>query len=193
MLVIYGSRQQDRAFEYFEAINQEDNKDMVICDIDASYCNDTKLPQIPNELMATRILTLLKNTKANQYDLAYESDIEPQKDHVKSIRQQFFQILKPFIINLPKYIGKGNTFYNYFDTEGYLEQFDGLAAWKEFALELLKSSQFIHLCDDSENEDYNNFMMLNAIFSQTKRASTDPLPSFSSGQQPKSGSNKEYF
>lgn len=47
-----------------------------------------------------RILALLKNKKSNNYDIAYQEDIPAQEDVIKSIRQQFFQVLKPFVSNL---------------------------------------------------------------------------------------------
>jgi hypothetical protein len=75
MTIIYGCRSKDAGFDYFEEVNKENNANMVICDIDASFCNDVDMPKIPNEIMTCRILALLKNTKTNQYDVAYEEDI----------------------------------------------------------------------------------------------------------------------
>ena len=76
MTVIYGCRQCDATYDYFETLNKEENTNMVICDIDASMTNEpTDLPQLPNESILRRILALLKNKKSNNYDIAYSEDI----------------------------------------------------------------------------------------------------------------------
>ena len=86
--------------------------------------------------------------------------------------------MSPFISGLPKFIDikNGSTFFQYFDQKGYMEQFSGMSCFEDFAEKLLKSSQFVHLCDDCDNEDFNNFMMLNSILNQRPVKQNSDLP-----------------
>ena len=112
----------------------------------------------------------MKNSKVNRYDAAYPENLVNDTDNidfVTQIRETFFSILKPYLVNLEDYIDTKTdpnqaNFYKYFNKKGYLDNFD-LPAQKEFAQKLMESSQFIHFCDDFFSDELNNFQMLHAI------------------------------
>lgn len=56
-----------------------------------------------------RTLNSLKNRKISKYDYAYVDMItqdteEDQENFMQEVRQTFFNILKPFLIDVPDYI-----------------------------------------------------------------------------------------
>lgn len=135
------------------------NPDIAICDIDASFTNNIELPTIFQEPVNCRILSIFKNSRVQQYDLAYENKEEQEaftEEVYQTIRETFFNILKPYLQNIEKYISiddESANFYTYFETNEYLSQFVDIPEQLAFAENLVKCSQFVHFCDDSFAEE----------------------------------------
>jgi hypothetical protein len=172
---------------------------MAVCDIDACFTNQIELPSLPSEHMYIRILNTLKNSKISCYDKAYpnykpksegnpNTSISNQSNHttnasendielfVTQIRETFFSLLKPYFCKIEDYIDKrvksnGAFFENYFQINDYLSYFESMSdEHLTFAQALIKSSQFIHFCDEFFSDlsvggsgDLTNFQMFKAI------------------------------
>lgn len=70
------------------------------------------------------------------------------EEFVKEVRQTFFNFLKPFLKEVPKFIDKtrqnddtSTVFDKYFDVKRYLDSFEGEQA-HPFACRLVNSTQF---------------------------------------------------
>ena len=81
---------------------------------------------------------------------------------INDIRAMFFSFLKPYLECVGTYIDKNrkaddvNTIFGkYFNTPGYLSEFDEASA--PFAKRLVNSSQFQHFCDDYFSEELTNY------------------------------------
>ena len=108
----------------------------AILDIDGSYTNNKQFQELPNEGHLLRMLNTLKNKRITKYDYAYKQLVTEKmgdsEDFVKEVRQTFFNFLKPFLKEVPKYIDKTRlqddtttVFEKYFDVKSYLASFEG--------------------------------------------------------------------
>jgi hypothetical protein len=71
----------------------------------------------------------MKNNRVNVYDHAFPEEIPVNDDFITQIRETFFSILKPFLVNIDRYIDKTvdpttASFYVYFKKDDYLESFE---------------------------------------------------------------------
>lgn len=116
----------------------------------------------------------MKNSRVSNFDNAYQNyhhskdSGQEELELVVQVRETFFQMLTPYLSKIPCCIRKGfrNTeanFFKYFNIEKYIDLFDD-QVYIDFAKNLVKSSQFIHLCDDYFSEELTNLDMLCAIF-----------------------------
>ena len=107
----------------------------AILDIDGSYTNNKVFEELPDELRIIRMLNNLKNKRITKYDFAYKELLQTKYDSdafVKDVRQTFFNLIKPFLKCVPKFIDKtrkqddtSTVFFNFFNVKGYLEYFEG--------------------------------------------------------------------
>lgn len=87
------------------------------------------------------------------------------------MRETFFTLLKPYFSKIDDFINKRvqsneAIFDSYFLKKEFLEYFGSLTDQHlKFAEALLKSSQFVHFCDDyfAGTGQLNNFQMFKAI------------------------------
>ena len=99
--------------------------EIAILDIDGSYTNEKKFPELPDEGLVLRTLNCFKNKMITQYDYLYKNEkSSPEKDtesFIKEVRQTFFKFLKPFLEDVPKFLNKNclidsrNVFSKYFN------------------------------------------------------------------------------
>ena len=100
--------------------------------------------------------------------MAFSNFVPEMDDFVPTVRETFFQILKPYLDKIQccikKDVNPSNTFFDkYFNKDKYLEYFEDCPTQFDFAEQLLQSSQFIHMCDDFFSDELNNFQMMVAI------------------------------
>ena len=133
-----------------------------------------------NEGNVMRTLNNFKNRMIQKCDYAFscmvKEDELDQELFVQEVRQTFFQMLKPYLKELPNFF-KGTdaiqsltedqkVFHNYFDKNSYIDDFDDPKE-KEFAKALLTSSQLQCFCDDFFNEtEVNNFYIFYKIINK---------------------------
>lgn len=134
-------------FEYFEELSKEH---IAICDIDGSYTNNIQFPELEDEKKILRSLSALKNFKGAKFDSAfhemYQEDLKnSDKQFTIEVRNVFFGILDQFLNLLPSgdYFkaldnDQERAFINYFDTEQYLDWFEGTNNYK-FAKDFLET------------------------------------------------------
>lgn len=108
----------------------------AILDIDGSYTNNKQFEELPDEGYVLRVLNNLKNKRITKYDYAYKQlvtvSLGDSEEFVREVRQTFFNFLKPFLKEVPKFIDKtrlnddtSTVFDKYFDVKGYLASFKG--------------------------------------------------------------------
>lgn len=107
---------------------------LAILDIDGSYTNDHKFPSVENEGYAMRALNTLKNRRIQKYDYAFkemvDNDVEDDENFIQEVRQTFFNMLKPFLVQADECIDKkkraddtNTVFTNYFNKKKFKEYF----------------------------------------------------------------------
>ena len=78
---------------------------LAILNIDGSYTNNQKFKELPDEGQILCELNNLKNKMITKYDYAYKEFVPMDEDDtetfIKEVRQTFFKLIKPFLVNVP--------------------------------------------------------------------------------------------
>jgi len=69
--------------------------------------------ELPDEGYVLRTLNNLKNKRITKYDYAYKEFVQAKncdsEQFIKEVRQTFFNFLKPFLKEVPKFIDKSRA------------------------------------------------------------------------------------
>ena len=93
-------------YDHFRELQQNGFNNLAILDIDGSFTNDLHFPKLQMEENHLRSLNFAKNTKVAKYDYAYREMLlddelqDEDKRFVNEVRQKFFGILRPLLVNV---------------------------------------------------------------------------------------------
>ena len=163
-----------QGYEYFEALNEEFTEPaekIAICDIDSSFTNNLPMPELENEIIFLKELSMIVKRRRYLTDYVYEeqpsaqNSQEDEQNFTAEIRQVFFGILNQFLGVLKNEEcfrkiedERDFKFQLYFNKEEYLMWFDGTKNLK-FAERLIESMNFVTFCDDWQSKEFGNVLI----------------------------------
>lgn len=169
--IIFACSHHAGDFEYFEMKGEEIGRDNVaICDIDGSFTNNLKFPELEDEKRMLRSLSALKNFRGAKSDSAFEESYAEEmkaqeKNFAIDVRYQFYGVLNQFLKLIPEKQcfrdvepDEEKVFIYTFNSEKYLDWFEDTGNY-EFAKRLITSQMFATFVDNYFDKDISNMLI----------------------------------